>query len=574
MNQRVLVLIIILAVVFGGGIYAYRHLVPGSDETSGPLYATELVIRGDISVGVDATGPLDPAEGGGIQAPGGYGPTGPIPGPSSYVIEEVLVKESDPVIPGQVLVRLSALELQEQIKSAREKYEADLLSLTKMLGVSPAELGTVQPGRGITLRAPISGRVTGLSIREGGELKQGRIVARVVDDSRFVMLAKLVPLELNDVAIGKHVLLKFQQFDGFSDAVVTQINPDPVPEDSSTLLDITGLSEGVQGYQFVYYVTLEGPNGGLIRPGMLAQAGVTYTIPGSTSGGVTVPAREGIQFFRYYAKVESYASEEQVLSGVDAIATKVYVHDMQRVKAGDALVALTGEDAQQRLSLMLEQVRKEETALRQLTSQVASLDIKATMEGIVSNINAKPGQVVQAGEWFGNVFNTSNMRMWVQVDDIDVLSVQQGAPVEVTVDAVPGKVFVGTVEYVGMMGKDESGVTQFQVTIKVEGGPELRPGMQANAHIDAGSATAVLLVPLEAIFEEDGQAKVEVLLPNDITKVVPVELGLMNDRFAEVKSGLAEGDLVITGSTADLLPSQTIKSDSLLPGGSGSGGPK
>jgi hypothetical protein len=53
-----------------------------------------------------------------------------------------------------------------------------------------------------------------------------------------------------------------------------------------------------------------------------------------------------------------------------------------------------------------------------------------------------------------------------------------------------------------------------------------------------------------------------------------VELGLMNDRFAEVKSGLAEGDLVITGSTADLLPSQTIKSDSLLPGGSGSGGPK
>jgi len=156
------------------------------------------------------------------------------------------------------------------------------------------------------------------------------------------------------------------------------------------------------------------------------------------------------------------------------------------------------------------------------------------------------------------------------VDDIDVLQVRVGAPVRITVDAVPNQTFSGEVEYVGMMGKDESGITHFSVTIKVAGGPELRPGMQATAHIEGGSAEDVLLVPLEAIFEEDGQAKVEVLLSNGITKVVPVDLGLMNDRVAEVKSGLAEGDLVITGSTADLLPSQTIESDSLLPGGSGS----
>jgi len=74
-------------------------------------------------------------------------------------------------------------------------------------------------------------------------------------------------------------------------------------------------------------------------------------------------------------------------------------------------------------------------------------------------------------------------------------------------------------------------------------------------------------VPLEAIFEEDGQSKVEILQPDGTTRVVPVQLGLMNDRVAEVKSGLEEGQLVITGSTADLLPSQRIQSqDALLPG--------
>ena len=59
--------------------------------------------------------------------------------------------------------------------------------------------------------------------------------------------------------------------------------------------------------------------------------------------------------------------------------------------------------------------------------------------------------------------------------------------------------------------------------------------MQARAFIDAGSATDVLLIPLEAIFEEDGTHKVEVLNPDGTTKAVSVKLGLMNDREAEVK---------------------------------------
>ncbi len=573
MNQRVLALIVIVAVVFGGGFYAYRRLVPSADENKGPVYATEPVVKGDITVGVDANGTLDPSEGGGIMAPGGYGPSGPIPGPSSYVVQEVLCKEGEHVTPGQVLVRLSASQLLADIKAKRQKYESDLQTLARMLGVTPDKLDTIDPARGITLRAPIDGRVTGFAVREGQSLKQGEIVARVVNDSRFRMLAKLVPLEIGQVSAGAHVVLRFDQFEGFTEGEVVDVNPDPVPEDIATLNDLLGPSSGgsqQQGFQFVYYVTVEGPNAGLVRPGMLAQVGVRKLTYQTNPAGQQIPV-ETVSFFRYRGKVESYTKEEQVLSGADAIATKVWVHEMQRVREGDALVTLAGDDAQETVLVMLEQVRQEERELRDLEAQIEGLDIKATMGGIVANIQAKPGTTVQPGQWFGSIFNTANMRMWVQVDDIDVLLVKTGAPVRVTVDAVPGKVFNGTVEYVGMMGKDESGVTQFQVTINVEGGPELRPGMQANAHIEGGSAQSVLLVPLEAIFEEDGQAKVEVLLPKGVTKVVPVELGLMNDRVAEVKGGLAEGDLVITGSTADLLPSQTIQGENILPGGNGGG---
>lgn len=574
MNQRVLALIVIVAIVFGGGYYAYRHLVPAADANKGPVYATEAVTKGDITVGVDASGTLDPAEGGGIMAPGGYGPSGPIPGPSNYTVLEVLCKEGDQVTPGQVLVRLSADQLLADIKTKQDKLDADRQTLARMLGVSVDELGSVDTTHGITLRAPIDGRVSGLTVKEGQTLTQGQIVARVVNDAKFRMLAKLVPLEVADVSAGTHLTLKFEAFDGFTDAVVVDVNPDPIPEDSSTLDDIlapSGEGGSQTGFQFVYYVTLEGNNAGLIRPGMLAQVGVPKTVYRTNAAGQQVPV-ETVNFFRYLGKVDSYGAEEQIQSGADAVATKVWVHDMQRVRAGDALVTLAGDDAQEAVLVMLEQIRQEERDVRDMQSQIDGLEVKAMMEGVVANISATPGKVVQPGEWFGNIFNTNNMRMWVQVDDIDVLMVKTGAPVQVKVDAVPGTTFEGIVEYVGMMGKDESGVTQFQVTIKVTGGPDLRPGMQATAHIDAGNAQGVLLVPLEAIFEEDGQAKVEVLLPEDVTKVVPVELGLMNDRVAEVKSGLAEGDLVITGSTADLLPSQTIQGENILPSGNGGNG--
>jgi HlyD family secretion protein len=144
--------------------------------------------------------------------------------------------------------------------------------------------------------------------------------------------------------------------------------------------------------------------------------------------------------------------------------------------------------------------------------------------------------------------------------------IQTGYQEKVSVDALPGETFEGEVMHVSTMGKDMKGITQFAVDIRVKGGPNLRPGMQAKAYIDAGSAENVILVPLEAIFEEDGIQKVEVLNPDGTTKAVAVKLGLMNDRAAEVKSGLKEGELVITGSSADLLPSQHIGTkDSIIP---------
>ncbi|MCL5045448.1 MAG: efflux RND transporter periplasmic adaptor subunit, partial [Actinobacteria bacterium] len=513
------------------------------------------------------SGPLNPSRGGGIQVPFSGGGPGPMVAPvGSYVVEEVLVQDGDVVKQGQVIAKLRGPELETKVKTLTEELEADRKTLADLLGVRPEMVSRVDPANGITLRAPISGRVVGLTATEGTEMKQGQIIARVVDDSRFRVVAKLTPRVLFRSWVGQRVVLSFPQFDGFIEAKVIEVNPTPIPESSSSLE--TGKSPGNasdnEQYALVHRVTLEGKNAGLIRSGMQARVGLIPNSDGGSDGGGAVTEAN---FVRYPGKVTGYVSEERVLNQADAIATRVFVQDMQTVEAGDPLVSLSGQDAREMIQKKVDKLREKEATLRQTLSQLELLEVRSPMDGVVAEFHKSPGQTAQPGEWMGSVFNTSDMRMWVQVDDADVLLVQQGAPVQVTVDALPGKTFEGKVNRVNTMGKDDKGITRFSVDIQVKGTPELRPGMQAKAHIDAGSAKGVLLAPVEAIFEEDGKPKVEVLGSDGSTKTVAVELGLMNDRLAEVKKGLQEGDQVITGSTADLLPSQRLQSrDSLLPG--------
>jgi len=561
--QRLLTILIIVLIVLGGGYYAYQQLIPPPEEdATGPIYATKPVTRGDISVGVEVVGTLSPSSGGGIQVPGSmYG--GMSGGGITYVISEVLVKEGDVVQQGQLLVKLDAPDLETKLQSLQAELETERKLLADLLNVAMEELELIDPSRGITLQAPIDGRVTDLTVREGQSLKQGEIVARIVNDDKFILTARVLPGELQGMKVGDEALLSFTQFSGTVSAKIIDINPNVITERAADLYDSVGSAASDDQYVFVHWVTLEGENPGLVQPGMIARIGVA-----KEQGQ---PLNEyNTRWLRYYAAVDGYAEEERVLSRADAIITRIYVRNMQEVKKGDPLIALAGDDAQATIQEKLRKIRGLEQEIQQHYSKLAQTDIISPMDGIVAYIDAQPGRTVQAGEWLGHIYTATDMRLVTEIDDIDILLVQQGSQVDVSVDAVPGQTFAGEVVHVSTMGRDRDGVTRFYVEIKVTGSGELRPGMQATGYINAGSAKDVLLVPLEAVFEEDGQSKVEVLEEDGSVRLATIKIGLMNDRYAEVKEGLEEGDLVITGSTADLLPSQRIQAnDRLLPGSPG-----
>ena len=142
----------------------------------------------------------------------------------------------------------------------------------------------------------------------------------------------------------------------------------------------------------------------------------------------------------------------------------------------------------------------------------------------------------------------TNMFIEINVDELDILSLEKGQEAEVRVDAVGEEVFQGTISYIG--NKAASGgngeAAKYKVRVKVERSQKMKAGMNASATITVVNKPDVLVVPVEAIQTEDGKSIVYTALDEQGLPSAPkeVETGLSTSTQVEIVSGLEEGDTV------------------------------
>lgn len=150
----------------------------------------------------------------------------------------------------------------------------------------------------------------------------------------------------------------------------------------------------------------------------------------------------------------------------------------------------------------------------------------------------------------------SSLEVDASIDQADIAQVKVGQKVDITLDAYPDDHSTGVVSLVALQGTTTSNVTTFEVTVTVEqASDKLRSGMNANLDIVLEEAKNVLTVPSEAV-KTRGDEK-GVMVPQAAEKngsgqtganvqFIPVEFGLDDGTNIEVKSGLTEGQEVIT----------------------------
>ncbi len=184
----------------------------------------------------------------------------------------------------------------------------------------------------------------------------------------------------------------------------------------------------------------------------------------------------------------------------------------------------------------------------------ATLDqqyIRAPFAGTITSVSVAQGDVVSNGVTAFTINDLSKLYLDLQVSEVDINSVAQDQPVDLTFDAIADNQYRGQVTDIGMIGTVSGGVANFTVTAVMTDPDDLvRPGMTASATIITEQASSVLLVPNNAVTTLGG-GKAVYILSNGQLNLVRVTTGLSSDTQAEVSSdSLAAGDLVVTNPSS------------------------
>src|SRR3984893_6612082 len=240
-----------------------------------------------------------------------------------------------------------------------------------------------------------------------------------------------------------------------------------------------------------------------------------------------------------------------------------------------------------------------ESALHQIDVARSNLDqnqdllnkcvIYSPMDGTVSVLNSEIGErVVSTGDFAGTevmrVANLGSMEARVDVNENDVVNVDVGDRARIKVDAYPDTLLEGIVKRIASTAtvKNEGTqqeVTNFEVRIQISDPKvQLRPGMSASADIETQTARNVVAVPVQSVTvrgRTDGRAAEQVKQERerqtgassaelekqrgkrlqrvvfrqegDKAELVPVQTGIADNNFIEIKSSVRAGDEIVSG---------------------------
>ncbi len=327
------------------------------------------------------------------------------------------------------------------------------------------------------------------------------------------------------------------------------------------------------------------------RSGNGAQAGETeevQTVPVevAAAGNRTIAAS-----YTGTASLDPLA-ESQVVAKTSGVALEVLVEEGQAVKAGQALVRLDPDRARLNVAQIEAQMRKLENnfnrardlAAQQLISageydqmrydlenaratynlarlELSYTTVTAPISGVIASRSIKTGNFVQINTPIMRIVDNSRLEATLNVPERELATLEAGQPVQMQVDALPGRTFEGRVDRIAPVVDAGSGT--FRVICAFEGGMPLQPGMFGRFQIEYDQRADVLTIPRLALLDDEGEPAVY-LVRDGVAVRTPVQLGHVDAGFVEIRDGLAAGDQVVIagkGALRDGTAVQVIGAD-------------
>ncbi|BAZ01581.1 hypothetical protein NIES37_55840 [Tolypothrix tenuis PCC 7101] len=189
-------------------------------------------------------------------------------------------------------------------------------------------------------------------------------------------------------------------------------------------------------------------------------------------------------------------------------------------------------------------------------TRLSQLGTRANAQGLVTVVSPITGKVADREVTLGQSFEDTGGKLMTIVNDSrvfataniyekDLNKVRTSQRVSVKVAAVPNRSFTGRITRIGSVVEGESRVVPVQAELDNSSGL-LKPGMFAELEVLTDqTSSAILAIPSAAVVEANGKQQVYIQNGNAY-QPVEVTLGQTSGDMVEVKTGLFEGDLIVT----------------------------
>jgi len=193
-----------------------------------------------------------------------------------------------------------------------------------------------------------------------------------------------------------------------------------------------------------------------------------------------------------------------------------------------------------------------EKAVAEARKQLQEATITAPFDGLVAEVYVEEGDILApptvASRPVIHLIDPAGMELTVEVDEIDIASVEPGQKVAIELDALPELQLEGEVVSISSLPEAEAAVVAYEVKIAFDVPPDagLKVGMSADADIVIAERSNVLLVPDRAIdADSQGNPVVKVVVAEGETETRPVVTGISDGLQTEIVSGINEGETVV-----------------------------
>jgi len=411
------------------------------------IQRTAVVRRGTLKVTLSGSGSVYPAVSTDIKVN------------VEGTIKENYLKEGKAVKAGEVLLVLNKYDYDISNKKLQNTLEQKELAYRQQLKKNEA----------LTVKAPISGKITELFVAADDEVNTGTKLLTITDTS----------------ALTAEVSFKNTS----AQSILTQQVMLHIPDYMTTVsADIISIQQNADDVDIKLLVK---------NPGSL-QEGISVWCE-AESFEKTLSSTTGT--LKWYNQKTVYAQASGIVQNLNIELNQI-------VSEGMTLITLYNEEAEINLRNALLQVEEAKYNIEQSRIDTDQYTITAPMDGyIISVKELLVGDSLKKGDVVCSFINTDEMKFDISIDELDINKVKEGQPVIVTTEAIESTKddpITGKVSNIALKGTTSNGVTSYPVTISIPGRSELKVGMNVDAEIQVVNKENTLLLPLEALQKVGG----------------------------------------------------------------------